>query len=77
MPAVKSKHGWLLAGGLHAGNVYQATSALKPKGLDVSSGICCPDGLWKDAEKHVASIPIRITIFSFSVSKSHTQKSSS
>jgi phosphoribosylanthranilate isomerase len=51
MPSVRSKHGWLLAGGLHAGNVCEAASALKPSGLDVSSGICCPDGLRKDPER--------------------------
>ncbi|GJM99186.1 hypothetical protein PR202_ga16267 [Eleusine coracana subsp. coracana] len=51
MPLVKSKHGWLLAGGLHADNVCQAASALKPNGLDVSSGICSPDGLRKDPER--------------------------
>ncbi|GJN12133.1 hypothetical protein PR202_ga30387 [Eleusine coracana subsp. coracana] len=51
MPSVKSKHGWLLAGGLHADNVHQAASALKPNGLDVSSGICSPDGLRKDPDR--------------------------
>ncbi|KAL6604011.1 hypothetical protein ACP70R_044372 [Stipagrostis hirtigluma subsp. patula] len=51
MPAVRSKSGWLLAGGLHADNVCQAASALKPNGLDVSSGICYPDGLQKDPKR--------------------------
>ncbi|CAN6163925.1 unnamed protein product [Urochloa humidicola] len=51
MPSVKSKNGWLLAGGLHADNVCQAASALNPEGLDVSSGICCPDGLRKDPKR--------------------------
>ncbi|KAK3142917.1 hypothetical protein QOZ80_4BG0354110 [Eleusine coracana subsp. coracana] len=51
MPSVKSKHGWLLAGGLHADNVHQAASALKPNGLDVSSGICSLDSLRKDPER--------------------------
>lgn len=59
MPPVKSKHGWLLAGGLHADNVCEAASALKPNGLDVSSGICCPDGLRKD--------PVRVFAFMSSV----------
>lgn len=51
MPTVKSKNGWLLAGGLHADNVQQAASALKPNGLDVSSGICHSDGLQKDPKR--------------------------
>ena len=59
MPSVKSKNGWLLAGGLHADNVCQAASALKPNGLDVSSGICSPDGISKD--------PNRISSFMTSV----------
>uniref|UniRef100_A0A0A9GCN8 phosphoribosylanthranilate isomerase n=1 Tax=Arundo donax TaxID=35708 RepID=A0A0A9GCN8_ARUDO len=50
MPSVNSKNGWLLAGGLHADNVAQA-SALKPDGLDVSSGICYPDGIRKDPKR--------------------------
>ncbi|KAF7109612.1 hypothetical protein CFC21_109844 [Triticum aestivum] len=51
MPSVKSKNGWLLAGGLHADNVCQAASALKPNGVDVSSGICSPDGISKDPKR--------------------------
>lgn len=51
MPSVKSKNGWLLAGGLHADNVCEAFSALKPNGVDVSSGICAPDGIQKDADR--------------------------
>lgn len=51
MPTVKSKNGWLLAGGLHADNVHEAASGLKPNGLDVSSGICFPDGLRKDPKR--------------------------
>ncbi|WVZ80207.1 hypothetical protein U9M48_027700 [Paspalum notatum var. saurae] len=51
MPTIKSKNGWLLAGGLHADNVRQAVFALKPNGLDVSSGICYPDGLRKDPKR--------------------------
>jgi phosphoribosylanthranilate isomerase len=51
MPPVKSKNGWLLAGGLHADNVCEAFSALKPNGVDVSSGICGPDGIQKDPNR--------------------------
>ncbi|XP_004965474.1 N-(5'-phosphoribosyl)anthranilate isomerase 1, chloroplastic isoform X3 [Setaria italica] len=51
MPSAESKNGWLLAGGLHADNVCQAASALNPNGLDVSSGICYPDGLRKDPNR--------------------------
>ncbi|KAJ1278901.1 hypothetical protein BS78_04G114500 [Paspalum vaginatum] len=51
MPSVKSKNGWLLAGGLHADNVCEAFSALKPNGVDVSSGICAPDGIRKDPNR--------------------------
>jgi phosphoribosylanthranilate isomerase len=50
MPSVKSKNGWLLARGLHADNVCEAFSALKPNGVDVSSGICPPDGIQKDPD---------------------------
>jgi phosphoribosylanthranilate isomerase len=51
MPYVKSKNGWLLAGGVHAENVCEAFSALKPNGVDVSSGICSPDGIQKDPNR--------------------------
>jgi hypothetical protein len=56
MPPAKSKNGWLLAGGLHADNVCEAASALKPNGLDVSSGICSPDGINKDPNR-IEKIP--------------------
>lgn len=65
MPSVKSKNGWLLAGGLHADNVCEAASALKPNGLDVSSGICSPDGISKD--------PNRISSFMRSVQSLSSQ----
>uniref|UniRef100_A0A0D9VEI5 phosphoribosylanthranilate isomerase n=1 Tax=Leersia perrieri TaxID=77586 RepID=A0A0D9VEI5_9ORYZ len=51
MPSVRSKNGWLLAGGLHADNVCDAFYALKPNGVDVSSGICARDGIRKDPER--------------------------
>ncbi|XP_078434678.1 N-(5'-phosphoribosyl)anthranilate isomerase 1, chloroplastic-like [Wolffia australiana] len=64
MPTVRSKLGWLLAGGLRPENVAQAISVLKPDGVDVSSGICGPDGLQKD--------PTRISSFMLSVQFSQT-----
>ncbi|KAG0480650.1 hypothetical protein HPP92_011508 [Vanilla planifolia] len=51
LPPVRSKHGWLLAGGLHPGNVMEAIVALRPDGVDVSSGICSLDGIQKDPSK--------------------------
>ncbi|CAM8949421.1 unnamed protein product [Rhodiola kirilowii] len=59
MPPVSSKYGWLLAGGIHPENVSQAIATLRPTGVDVSSGICGPDGLRKD--------PLRISQFMSSV----------
>ncbi|KAJ4788820.1 N-(5'-phosphoribosyl)anthranilate isomerase [Rhynchospora pubera] len=51
LPPIKSKNGWLLAGGLHPDNVSEAVSLLRPDGVDVSSGICAPDGINKDPER--------------------------
>ncbi|KAI3458561.1 hypothetical protein Pfo_015224 [Paulownia fortunei] len=48
LPPVRSKQGWLLAGGIKPENVYEALSTLRPTGIDVSSGICAPDGIQKD-----------------------------
>ncbi|CAH9122796.1 unnamed protein product [Cuscuta epithymum] len=48
IPPIRSKHGWLLAGGIYPGNVCEALSTLSPHGVDVSSGICAPDGIQKD-----------------------------
>ncbi|KAG1367755.1 putative 60S ribosomal protein L37-1 [Cocos nucifera] len=51
MPSIRSKYGWLLAGGLHADNVCEAATMLQPDGVDVSSGICASDGIQKDPMK--------------------------
>ncbi|KAI4383959.1 hypothetical protein MLD38_009737 [Melastoma candidum] len=48
LPQIKSRHGWLLAGGINPENVYEALVTLKPQGVDVSSGICGSDGIQKD-----------------------------
>eukprot|EP00250_Pteridium_aquilinum_P027999 c3638_g1_i1 orf=131-994(+) len=46
--SVKSRRGWLLAGGLKPENVATAISILKPDLVDVSSGVTMEDGLHKD-----------------------------
>ncbi|KAA8539567.1 hypothetical protein F0562_026259 [Nyssa sinensis] len=51
LPPVRSKHGWLLAGGINPENVCEALSTLRPHGVDVSSGICAPDGIHKDKSR--------------------------
>lgn len=48
--------GWALAGGLGPANVAKAVVAARPDVVDVSSGVCGPDGLLKDAEKVVAFV---------------------
>ncbi|KAG8387745.1 hypothetical protein BUALT_Bualt02G0053300 [Buddleja alternifolia] len=48
LPPIHSKKGWLLAGGIKPENAYEALSTLRPHGIDVSSGICGPDGIQKD-----------------------------
>ncbi|KAK4786452.1 hypothetical protein SAY86_003141 [Trapa natans] len=48
LPKTRSKHGWFLAGGISPHNACEALSTLKPDGIDVSSGICGPDGINKD-----------------------------
>ncbi|PWA97957.1 Aldolase-type TIM barrel [Artemisia annua] len=48
LPPIRSKYGWLLAGGMKPENVSEALSILKPDGVDVSSGICSSDGIQKD-----------------------------
>ncbi|MCL7051883.1 hypothetical protein MKW94_013002, partial [Papaver nudicaule] len=51
LPHITSKHGWLLAGGIHPENVCEAIGTLKPHGIDVSSGICGSDGIQKDPSR--------------------------
>ncbi|KAK6156139.1 hypothetical protein DH2020_010387 [Rehmannia glutinosa] len=51
LPPIKSKQGWLLAGGIKPENAYEALSTLRPTGIDVSSGICAPDGIQKDKSR--------------------------
>ncbi|CAH9069549.1 unnamed protein product [Cuscuta europaea] len=48
LPPIRSKCGWLLAGGVYPGNVCEAISTLNPHGVDVSSGICARGGIQKD-----------------------------
>lgn len=50
-PSIRSKQGWLLAGGIKPENVFEALSTLRPTGIDVSSGICGPDGIQKDKSR--------------------------
>ncbi|ONK78836.1 uncharacterized protein A4U43_C02F22940 [Asparagus officinalis] len=64
LPPVRSKHGWLLAGGLHAENVLEAALCLKPDGVDVSSGICGPDGINKDPLK-ISSFVSKVNSLSY------------
>ncbi|KAJ4841215.1 N-(5'-phosphoribosyl)anthranilate isomerase 1, chloroplastic [Turnera subulata] len=51
LPPIRSRLGWLLAGGIKPENVSEALSILKPHGVDVSSGICGPDGIKKDQSR--------------------------
>ncbi|KAL5719189.1 phosphoribosylanthranilate isomerase [Ranunculus cassubicifolius] len=63
LPKIRSKHGWLLAGGINPDNVSEALTTLHPTGVDVSSGICAADGLKKDVS--------RITSFMEAVNSIH------
>ncbi|XP_051143103.1 N-(5'-phosphoribosyl)anthranilate isomerase 1, chloroplastic-like [Andrographis paniculata] len=63
LPAISSKHGWLLAGGINPENAYEALTTLRPHGIDVSSGICGRNGIQKDKQ--------RILSFMKSVSSVH------
>lgn len=48
VPVNSAHRGWLLAGGLNAGNVAEAAGIARPTGVDVSSGVAGPDGMAKD-----------------------------
>lgn len=51
LPEIRSKNGWLLAGGINPDNVEDALITLRPNGVDVSSGICGSDGVRKDQSR--------------------------
>ncbi|XP_057488809.1 N-(5'-phosphoribosyl)anthranilate isomerase 1, chloroplastic-like [Actinidia eriantha] len=51
LPPIKSKYGWLLAGGINPDNVYEAIFTLRPQGVDVSSGICGSAGIHQDESR--------------------------
>jgi phosphoribosylanthranilate isomerase len=56
VPVGLASQGWLLAGGLNPSNVAQAVATAHPTAVDVSSGVCGPDGLAKDHSKVAAFI---------------------
>eukprot|EP00882_Tetradesmus_deserticola_P027368 GHRQ01030270.1.p2 GENE.GHRQ01030270.1~~GHRQ01030270.1.p2 ORF type:complete len:127 (+),score=42.37 GHRQ01030270.1:501-881(+) len=56
VPIGLASKGWLLAGGLNPSNVAQAVATAHPNAVDVSSGVCGPDGLAKDHSKVAAFV---------------------
>lgn len=56
VPSMKSRRGWLLAGGLTPSNVATALSLVAPNAVDVSSGIAGSDGICKDPARIQAFI---------------------
>ncbi|KAL6749423.1 hypothetical protein V8C86DRAFT_1797208, partial [Haematococcus lacustris] len=56
VPKHTSQGGWLPAGGLTPDNVMQAICTAQPTAVDVSSGVCGPDGLRKDVTRLAAFI---------------------
>jgi phosphoribosylanthranilate isomerase len=56
VPQQHAKRGWLLAGGLTPWNVAEAARTAHPTAVDVSSGVCRPDGLRKDHDKVAAFV---------------------
>lgn len=45
-PEGMARRGWLLAGGLRPENVTMAIQLTRPSAVDVSSGVCGPDGVF-------------------------------
>lgn len=62
-PVHACSRGWLLAGGLTPANVTEAIATAAPTGVDVSSGVCGPDGLKKDYRKVSLYIEGAVTAF--------------